>query len=214
MNAVSFYLINQCYRQTGDIDILAFIGGSKAADALIKSHPNPHKLKVFLQLEGKNLGIVLPDADLDLASEQITIGSTTFNGQRCTAIKLVLVHRSVVEDFLPKFIQRISALRVGLPWDPKVEITPLPEKDKPKYLQDLIDDSVAYGAKIVNSDCGGGELSGSLMTPAILYPVNSSMRVWYVLYLNVVFYLLITLLGMKNNSVQSFQWQSLTLNKS
>jgi glyceraldehyde-3-phosphate dehydrogenase (NADP+) len=43
---------------TGDIDILAFIGGSKAADQIIKTHPHPHRLKVFLQLEGKNLGFL------------------------------------------------------------------------------------------------------------------------------------------------------------
>jgi len=41
--------------KTGSIDILAFIGGSSAADKIIKDHPHPHRLKVFLQLEGKNL---------------------------------------------------------------------------------------------------------------------------------------------------------------
>ena len=48
-------------------------------------------MKVFLQLEGKNLGIVLPDADIETAVQQIVLGSTTYNGQRCTAIKLVMV---------------------------------------------------------------------------------------------------------------------------
>ena len=46
---------------------------------------------MFLQLEGKNLGIVLPDADIETAVQQIVLGSTTYNGQRCTAIKLVMV---------------------------------------------------------------------------------------------------------------------------
>jgi glyceraldehyde-3-phosphate dehydrogenase (NADP+) len=45
--------------KTGRIDILAFIGGSSAADRIIKDHPNPHRLKLFLQLEGKNLVIMM-----------------------------------------------------------------------------------------------------------------------------------------------------------
>lgn len=163
---------------TGDIDILAFIGGSRAADALIKSHPAPHRLKVFLQLEGKNFGIVFPDADLNVAVDQISLGATSYNGQRCTAIKLVFVHRSIVDQFLPQFIKKISNLKVGLPFEDNVEITPLPEVDKPKYLQELIDDAVQNGASVVNSDCGGGRVSGSLFTPAILYPVTNKMRIW------------------------------------
>ena len=163
--------------QTGKIDVLAFIGGSKAADALIKAHPHPHRLKIFLQLEGKNAGIVLPDADLAVAVDQITIGTTSYNGQRCTAIKLVLVHESIVDRFLPLFVASIDALVVGMPWTPKVKITPLPEPHKPRYLQDLIADAVKNGANVVNRN--GGALNGSLMTPAVVFPVNSSMRLWH-----------------------------------
>ena len=103
--------------KSGKIDVLAFIGGSRAADAIIKDHPNPHRLKVFLQLEGKNLGVVLPDADLDVAVEQVTIGSTTYNGQRCTAIKLVMVHRSVIDPFLSRLKSNFKRLKYGMPWD-------------------------------------------------------------------------------------------------
>jgi glyceraldehyde-3-phosphate dehydrogenase (NADP+) len=78
---------------SGRVDMLGFIGGSKAADALIDAHPAPHRLKVFSQLEGKNLGVVLRDADLDVAAAQCTQGATAYNGQRCTAIKLILVAR-------------------------------------------------------------------------------------------------------------------------
>ena len=56
--------------ESGLVDVLGFIGGTRGADALIKAHPTPHSLKVFAQLEGKNLGIVLPDADLDVAVKQ------------------------------------------------------------------------------------------------------------------------------------------------
>ena len=56
--------------QSGSVDMLGFIGGSRAADALIGVHPRPHRLKVFSQLEGKNMGVVLPDADLEVAAAQ------------------------------------------------------------------------------------------------------------------------------------------------
>ncbi len=163
------------------MDALAFIGGSKAADALIKEHPHPHRLKVFLQLEGKNLGVILPDADLDVAAEQITVGSMSFNGQRCTAIKLVFVHTSMAQEFLSKFVPKIDALKIGLPWVENVQITPLPEPKKPAYLKELIKDAVAKGAAVVNEKSGnGGKMAGSIMRPAVLFPVTREMRLWEV----------------------------------
>lgn len=164
---------------SGDIDVLAFIGGSSAADLVIKAHPHPHRLKVFLQLEGKNLGIVMPDADIDVAVKQVTLGSTSYNGQRCTAIKLVMVHKSRAEEFMAKFATSVNALKWGLPWNAGVAITPLPEPNKPQYLQDVIADAVSKGASVVNAPQGGGELYGALMRPAIVYPVTSEMRLWH-----------------------------------
>lgn len=164
--------------RTGDIDILAFIGGSNTADLLIKEHPAPHRLKVFLQLEGKNLGIIYPDADLDVTAEQIVLGATSYNGQRCTAIKLVMVHESVADKFIDLLVEKVSALKVGLPWTEGVSITPLPEADKPAYLQSLIADAIDKGASVSNAARGGGELGGALMRPAIVYPVTKAMRLW------------------------------------
>ena len=160
------------------MDALAFIGGSEAADALIKEHPHPHRLKVFLQLEGKNLGIILPDADLETAAEQITIGSMSFNGQRCTAIKLVFVHSSMAQDFLSKFVPKIDALKIGLPWIEGVQITPLPEPKKPEYLIALIKDAIAKNATLVNKKSGGGTMAGRIMRPAVVFPVTRNMRLW------------------------------------
>lgn len=164
--------------RSGFVDIFAFIGSSSAADAIIKQHPAPHRLKLFLQLEGKNLGIVLPDADLSVAVEQITLGATSYNGQRCTAIKLIFIHSSLVDSFMPLLVERFATLKEGFPWEAGVSITPLAEEDKPAYLQELLDDAVAKGAKVVNEHRGGGSLAGALMTPAIVFPVTSAMRLW------------------------------------
>jgi glyceraldehyde-3-phosphate dehydrogenase (NADP+) len=161
------------------VDAFAFIGGSKAADLILREHPRPHRLKSFLSLEGKNLGIVTHDADIDVAVEQCTVGSTTYNGQRCTAIKMIFVHESISSEFITKLAAKISALKAGLPWEAGVSITPLPEPSKPQYLRDLIDDAVSKGASVINAAEGGGVQTGNIIPPAVVAPVTSDCRLWH-----------------------------------
>ena len=163
--------------QGGLVDCLGFIGGSKGADALIKQHPHPHRLKVFSQLEGKNLGIVFADADLDEAVRQILLGSLSYNGQRCTAIKLVMAHKSIAKILVEKLAKAIETLPRGLPWDDDVLITPLPEPNKPQYLEELVEDATAQGAAVMNER--GGATNGQLYHPALVYPVTSAMRLFH-----------------------------------
>merc|ERR1719316_2607774 len=165
--------------QSGKVDVLAFIGGSKAADAVLKDHPHPHRLRVAAWLEAKNLAVVTPSADLDVTAEQCTLGSTSYNGQRCTAIKLILAHESVAEQFKAKLVEKVSALKAGLPWEAGVKITPLPEPNKPTYLQGLITEALEKGAEVINKSEGGGELTGALFKPAIVAPVTPDMRLWH-----------------------------------
>ncbi len=165
--------------KTGKIDILAFIGGSKAADDILRNHPAPHRLTTYLGLEAKNLGLVLPDADLEAIMSEVVKGALTYNGQRCTALKLLMVHRSIASKFITKLVNSVNALKCGLPWEAGVSITPLPEPDKIVYLQGLIDDAIAKGAKVVNAAEGGGQVFGLIMKPAIVYPVTSDMRLWH-----------------------------------
>lgn len=176
--------------ESGLIDGLAFIGGSKAADNLIHSHPNPHRLKVFLQLEANNMGIVLPDvfetgkqALLENALNEIVLGSLSFNGQRCTALKLIFVPRSNAKDFAQMLAKKVEALRVGLPWQNHAEdtgepllsnITPLPNEGRIQYMNALLTDATSKGAEVMNEKGGtviGGDDS-TLMIPAVLYPVT------------------------------------------
>eukprot|EP01114_Cavostelium_apophysatum_P004823 TRINITY_DN1521_c0_g1_i1.p1 TRINITY_DN1521_c0_g1~~TRINITY_DN1521_c0_g1_i1.p1 ORF type:complete len:369 (-),score=58.17 TRINITY_DN1521_c0_g1_i1:45-1151(-) len=83
------------------IDVFAFIGSSTAADALQKDHPKPHRLRICLGLEAKNPAIVLPDADLEVATNECILGSLSFNGQRCTALKIIFVHKDIEDKFTP-----------------------------------------------------------------------------------------------------------------
>ncbi|MEA5113254.1 MAG: NADP-dependent glyceraldehyde-3-phosphate dehydrogenase [Geobacteraceae bacterium] len=161
---------------SGKIDVLAFIGSSRVADILKHQHPKPHRLRSVLGLEAKNAAIVLADADLDLAVRECALGSLSFNGQRCTALKILFVSRKIVDLFLEKFCGTVDQLKCGMPWEAGVQLTPLPEPGKTGYLAGLIEDAVSRGASVVNLD--GGEVYETLMRPAVVYPVTSGMRLY------------------------------------
>jgi len=162
--------------ETGKLDVFAFIGTNKGANELKKLHPKPHRLKSILGLDAKNPAIVLPDADLDNAVAESVMGSLSFNGQRCTALKILFVHKSIVNVFIEKFNAEVSRLKPGMPWDPSVGLTPLPEPGKTDYLQSLVDDAKQHGAQVVNEN--GGTVIQTFFYPAVLYPVNKKMRVY------------------------------------
>ncbi|NVN89393.1 MAG: NADP-dependent glyceraldehyde-3-phosphate dehydrogenase [Desulfuromonadales bacterium] len=161
---------------SGQVDVLGFIGTHRVADALRAIHPRPHRLRCVLGLDAKNPAIILPDADLDLVVSECLSGSLTYNGQRCTALKILFVHRSIAADFLRRMADGISNLKCGMPWEEGVTITPLPEPEKPAYLTELVQDARSLGAEIINS--GGGVSSSSFFNPALLYPVSPAMRVY------------------------------------
>jgi len=189
--------------ETGKIDSLAFIGGSKAADDLIRSHPQPHRLKVFLQLEAKNMGVYMPDLfvggdnddnpdgimrDEERVMKETIAGTLSFNGQRCTALKLLFAPAEHAEKFAQSVAREVESLTIGLPWESHnnddgntySQITPLPNKSRVDYMKELIQDAVSKGARIMNRDGGsviGGEES-TLMIPAVLYPVTPEMRIY------------------------------------
>ena len=162
--------------ESGKVNVLALIGHSASANALQNVHPRQNRLRLVLGLEAKNPAIILPDADLDLAIDECIAGTLSFNGQRCTALKILYVHETIVDEFNTRFSARVDALKFGNPWEDGVKLTPLPEVGKPGYIKDLIDDALEKGAKILNGK--GGESSHNYIFPAVLYPVNKDMRVF------------------------------------
>ena len=163
--------------KTGIIDVLALIGHSNSAVALQDEHPKKNKLRLVLGLEAKNPGIILPDADLEHTIKECVSGTLSFNGQRCTALKVLYVHESIVDEFNRRFSEEVDKLKFGMPWEKDAFLTPLPEPNKPNYIKDLIDDAVKNGAKVINKK--GGELSENYSFPAVLYPVNNTMKVYH-----------------------------------
>lgn len=161
---------------SGKIDVFAFIGTHKGAADLKKLHPRPHRLRAALGLDAKNPGIVLPQVDLDNAVDEAITGALSFNGQRCTALKILFVHEDVLDSFLEKFTARLAALKPGMPWEDGVALTPLPEPGKVDYLNGLLDDAIARGARVINP--GGGAHRQSFFYPALLSPVTPDMRLY------------------------------------
>jgi glyceraldehyde-3-phosphate dehydrogenase (NADP+) len=164
--------------KSGKVQVLAFIGTSRVSDILRQQHPYPHRLRCVLGLEAKNPAFVLPDADLDEAVRELTAGALSYNGQRCTAIKMIFVHESIGEEFLAKLTAAVDALKPGLPWQPGVRITPLPEQGKPQWLQELVSEAVQKGARMVNRD--GGLKDETFFFPAVIHPATPEMKIYHV----------------------------------
>jgi glyceraldehyde-3-phosphate dehydrogenase (NADP+) len=164
--------------EDGRVAALAFIGSSGVANILKKQHPAPNRLRCVLGLDAKNPAFVLPDADLDLAVRECVTGALSFNGQRCTALKLLFVHRSVAETFVARLADAVDALPIGLPWDAGVRITPLPEPGKVERLDAMVADAVARGARVANRQ--GGASRHTAYFPAVVYPVNRATALWSV----------------------------------
>ena len=162
--------------ESGKINVLAFIGSCRVADILKKQHPKPHLMKAVLGLEAKNPAIILPDANLDETVKECITGALSFNGQRCTALKILFVHETIHDIFVEKLVSEIEKLKVGLPWEPSVSITPLPEANKTEYLTGLVEDALNKGGKVANPS--GNQYFKTVFFPTVLTDVSDKMRIF------------------------------------
>ncbi|MDR6782117.1 glyceraldehyde-3-phosphate dehydrogenase (NADP+) [Pedobacter africanus] len=162
--------------KSGQVNVLTLIGSSKVANELKKLHPKVNRLRAILGLDAKNAAIITSKADVKLAVQETVLGALSFNGQRCTALKIIFIHRSLADGFLQELSAEVAKLKIGMPWEQGVALTPLPEPHKPAYLKECIADALANGARVVNEH--GGESCASFVYPAIVYPVNKSMKLY------------------------------------
>ncbi len=162
--------------QSGKINVLTLIGSSKVANQLKKLHPKVNRLRAILGLDAKNAAIITKHADIKLAVSETVLGALSFNGQRCTALKIIFVHKDIAREFLHQLKEAVGKLKYGMPWEEGVTLTPLPEPNKPAYLKECIDDAIAHGAEVINEN--GGATAESFVYPAIVYPVNEKMKLY------------------------------------
>jgi putative phosphonoacetaldehyde dehydrogenase len=128
--------------------------------------------KVVLELGGNDPLIVLPDADLDLAVHLAAEGSFRNSGQRCTAVKRILVHQSIAEPFTHRLTEKTREYICGDPFDEKTKVGTVIDEPSAIYLETVIKDAVQQGAKITI----GGERDGALLEPTVLTNVPRDAR--------------------------------------
>ncbi|PTY03631.1 NADP-dependent glyceraldehyde-3-phosphate dehydrogenase [Verrucomicrobia bacterium LW23] len=165
--------------ESGLIDVLALIGSSNAANTLKKSHPKPNRLRCILGLDAKNAAIILPDADVDNAVTECVLGTLSFNGQRCTAIKMIYVHKSIADDFLSRLAKAVDSLKMGMPWEKGVSITPLPENNKAATLHGYVQDAIDNGAVVYNTSRGNQSFH-TFFAPTIVVGVGEKCKLYTV----------------------------------
>lgn len=160
--------------KSGQIDALAFIGSSGVANAIMANHPKPNRMRAILGLEAKNVGVILPDADLEATAKECAQGALTFNGQRCTALKFLMVHSSIHDKFTQLLVKEVEALKVGMPWETGTQITPLAEPGKVNWLLELQADAISKGSVRLNQT--SVPAVGTIFHPAILDNVPDTAK--------------------------------------
>jgi len=141
----------------------ATLTGSERAGAEVAAHAGRAIKKVVLELGGSDPFIVMPSADLACAVATAVTSRTINNGQSCIAAKRFIVHESVADAFLERFVPAMAALRVGDPADPATQIGPLARADLRDGLDAQVRASLAKGARVLT---GGAPLDG----PGYFYP--------------------------------------------
>jgi acyl-CoA reductase-like NAD-dependent aldehyde dehydrogenase len=133
------------------IDMVGFTGGSATGSAIM-SAAGANLKPCILELGGKSASIVLPSADLELALDGTLLGIYSNNGQQCLAGSRILLHRSIAEGFIERFVARTRAIRLGDPLDESTEIGPLAFKGHMERVLGFVDVAGADGAQLL---CGG-----------------------------------------------------------
>ncbi len=162
-----------------DVRVVSFTG-STAVGRVVSAGAAPDFKKVHLEMGGKNVVMVMGDADLDLAVDGCVWGGFGTTGQRCTAASRVVVHRAVYAAFLDRFIRRTLALRVGDGLDPESEVGPLASEVQLARVQEYVRVGRGEGARLAAGGQGigtGPHARGHFHEPTIFADVAPAMRI-------------------------------------
>jgi putative phosphonoacetaldehyde dehydrogenase len=155
---------------SADVDLVTFTGGVAigkyiAAKAVYK--------RQILELGGNDPIIVMDDADLEEAATLAAAGSYKNSGQRCTAVKRILVHETVADRFVELLVEKTKAVKYGDPFDPKVDMGTVIDEPAAKRFEAVVNAAIADGAKLLV----GNIRRGALYSPTVLDHVRPEMTV-------------------------------------
>jgi aldehyde dehydrogenase (NAD+) len=161
------------------VRIVSFTGSTEVGRT-VSAQAAPSFKKVHLELGGKNVIMIMDDANLDLAVDGCLWGGFGTTGQRCTAASRVVVHEKVYKAFLDRFVARAKALRVGDGLDPNTQMGPSISEGQLKTVMEYVDIGRKEGATLA---CGGHRLTagafakGFFHEPTVFSDVAPSMRI-------------------------------------
>jgi alpha-ketoglutaric semialdehyde dehydrogenase len=162
-----------------DVKLVSFTGSTETG-RIVSETCAPSFKHCNLEMGGKNVIIVMEDADLNLAVEGAVWGGFGTSGQRCTAASRVVVHKKVLKSFVDQFVARTRTLRIGNGLDPKVDMGPVINEGQLKTVVSYVEIGRNEGAQLV---CGGNRLEkgefakGWFHEPTIFSEVSPRMRI-------------------------------------
>jgi aldehyde dehydrogenase (NAD+) len=162
-----------------DVSVISFTGSTEIGREVSKACA-PDFRHCHLEMGGKNIIIVMDDANLELAVDGALWGGFGTTGQRCTAASRVGVHKKVYAEFVNRFVERARALKVGNGLDPAVEMGPLVSPKQRDSVHDYVGAGKGEGAKLL---CGGHALTdgeyarGAFYAPTVFGDCAPTMRI-------------------------------------
>ena len=152
------------------VDVVTFTGGVPIGKYI--AGKAVYKRQV-LELGGNDPLVVMDDADLLKAADLAANGSYKNSGQRCTAVKRILVHEKVAADFTDALLERTRAWTYGDPLDPKVDMGTVIDAQAASLFERRVNDAVAQGARLLH----GNQRDGALYAPTLVDRVKGEMEV-------------------------------------
>lgn len=152
-----------------DVDKISFTG---SVDTGVHIANNSGMKKVTLELGGNDPTIVLADANIDKAVEEVLNGAYLFSGQVCMGVKRVIVEKDVVDEFTQKLVKQTNKLKVGNPMDKATDIGPLINSKAVAEVDRVVQDAVTDGASVE----AGGKIKDNFYWPTVLSDVKEGME--------------------------------------
>lgn len=152
--------------------------GSTNVGRIIGVQAAQHLKPAVLELGGKNPLIILEDADPDLAVDAAVFGAFMNSGQICMSTDRIIIHESLVENFIPRYVERVRALGVGDPADPATVVGPLINTRGAQRVSALVKDAAAKGATLLTGDGAVEGPNGTLIRPVVLTNVTRDMDIF------------------------------------
>ena len=153
-----------------NIDFINFTGSTEIGKRITEKSK---MCSYILELGGKDAAIVLEDADLELTANQIIGGAFSYSGQRCTAIKRVLVLEEVADKLTEILTAKMDKITVGNPLNGNFDVVPLINDGSADFVMGLIEDAKCKGANILFGD----KREGNIVFPTLIKDVTTDMRI-------------------------------------